>query len=172
MSHFPGQLPDLEANDANLDLRAPAAAANCEPESAGNATLLQRLLHMTVPERVKTALSGTSEERLFLIRDQNRMVQRAVIQSPQTGEREAEAIAAMGNVGEEALRLLASERRFRRSPRLLLLLALNPHCPLDVTLEIYKHLGNADLQKLVRNRTLSEPARRAADRELRRRHGK
>lgn len=175
-----------ESEAASLLEEAEAAAASafqlCDPSEAeakemaapaeAGGSLIQRLIRMTVPERVKAALAGTRYERLLLIRDQNRIVQRAVIQSPQISERDVEGFAAMGNIGEEVLRLIAAERRFRRSARLPVLLAQNPHCPLDVTLELLKHLNAADLQKLVRNRMIGEQARRAAERELKRRKGK
>lgn len=159
---------------ASFRLNEPSEAEKQEMASppAEGGSLLQRLIRMSVPERVRAALTGSRDERLLLIRDQNRMVLRAVIQSPQTNDRDAEVFAAMGNIGEEALRLLASERRFRLSARLPLLLVQNPHCPLDVSLELLKHLASSDLQKLTRNRMIGEQARRAAERELKRRKGR
>ena len=58
------------------------AAAEAEPDAARRQTLLQRLAKMTVAQRVQFAIKGGSEARRTLIRDANKVVQRAVLQSP------------------------------------------------------------------------------------------
>ncbi len=158
------------AGEAKFDLHEPSPEETVQMQSAG-VGLLERVARMNVAERVKAALLGTREERMLLIRDRNRLVQRAVLQSPRTDDRDAAQMAGMHNVGEEALRLLASERRFRKHLPVLRNLARNPHTPLTVALEIQKLLPAPELEKLARDRNLSEPVRRAARQEAQRRAG-
>src|SRR3989449_4714749 len=77
------------------------AVAAAEPDLVKRQSLLQRLAHMRVPERVQLALKGNREERMTLIRDPCKVVQRAVLQSPRITDREVEAFAAMANLNDE-----------------------------------------------------------------------
>lgn len=158
------------AGESRFELRQPSPEETARLQSAGTG-LLERVARMSVAERVKAALMGTREERMLLIRDRNRLVQRAVLQSPRTDDRDAAQMAGMHNAGEEALRLIAAERRFRKHLPVLRNLARNPHTPLMVALEIQKLLPAMDLEKLARDRNLSEPVRRAARQEAQRRAG-
>ena len=54
-----------------------------------------RLAKMSVSERVQFAIKGGSEARRTLIRDSNKVVQRAVLQSPRLTDQEVEAFACM-----------------------------------------------------------------------------
>ncbi len=58
---------------------------------------------------------GSQEERSILIRDSNKIVSRAVLQSPKLSDQEIESIAMMKNVSDEVLRLVAMNRKFIRS---------------------------------------------------------
>ena len=58
------------------------AAAAVEPDVLRRQTLIQRLAKMTVAQRVQFAMKGGPEARRTLIRDNNKVVQRAVLQSP------------------------------------------------------------------------------------------
>src|SRR5256885_16340866 len=65
---------------------------------------------MTVAQRVQFAMKGGSEARRTLIRDNNKVVQRAVLQSPRLTDQEVEAFAAMSSLTDEILRLIAGNR--------------------------------------------------------------
>src|ERR1019366_7410335 len=72
-----------------------------EPDRAKRETLLQKLSRLHVVERVQLAIKGTREERMLLIRDPCKVVQRAILQSPQLSDREVEGFASMANLSEE-----------------------------------------------------------------------
>ncbi len=171
-----GALPEewqneiASAEETRFELQDASPEEKAQLHSAG-ISLLERVACLSVAERVKAALMGTREERMLLIRDRNRLVQRAVLQSPRTDDRDAEQMAGMHNVGEDALRLIAAERRFRKHLPVLRNLARNPHTPLIVALEIQKLLPAPELEKLARDRNISEPVRRAARQEAQRRAG-
>jgi hypothetical protein len=131
-------------------------------------TVLQRTQRMTVVEKVKTALTGSQEERMVLIRDSNKVVARAVIQSPKLSDHEIEMIAAMKDVGEEVLRLIAANRKFRKTYVVIRALVNNPRTPLDVGLQLVPHINDRDLKWLVVNRDVSEIIRRTAGKTIQR----
>ena len=69
---------------------------------------------MSVVQKVKAAFTGTKEERMILIRDSNKLVARAVMQSPKLTEDEVENYASMKDVCEDALRVITLNRKFMK----------------------------------------------------------
>jgi len=139
------------------------AAAEAEPDVARRQTLLQKLAKMTVAERVQFAIKGGSEARRTLIRDSNKVVQRAVLQSPKLTDQEVEAFASMSSLTDEILRLIATNRNFRKNYVVVRNLMNNPKCPLDVTLHMLPLLNAVDLKKLSTNKNIPDTLRTTAN---------
>lgn len=138
------------------------AAAEAEPDVARRQTLIQRLAKMTVAERVQFAIKGASEARRTLIRDSNKVVQRAVLQSPRLTDQEVEAFAAMSVLTDEILRLIANNRNFRKNYTVVRNLLNNPKTPLDVSLHMLPLLNAMDLKRLTTNKNIPETLRTTA----------
>ncbi|HVS74077.1 MAG TPA: hypothetical protein VHE23_01530 [Candidatus Acidoferrales bacterium] len=145
------------------------ALAVVEPDHARRESLLLKLSKMTVSQRVQLALKGSSEERSSLIRDASRVVQRAVLQSPRLTDREVEAFAAMSSMSDEVLRVIASNRNFRKNYAVIHNLMNNPKTPLDVTLHMLPLLNPQDLKMLTLNKNIPETLRTTALKLLRQR---
>ena len=155
------QLHELHGNA--IDEAALAEAAiEAEPDAARRQTLLQKLAKMTVAERVQFAIKGGSEGRRTLIRDSNKVVQRAVLQSPRLTDQEVEAFAAMSSLTDEILRLIAGNRKFRKNYTVVRNLTNNPKTPLDVSLHMLPMLNAMDLKKLTTNKNVPETLRTTA----------
>jgi len=138
------------------------AAAAAEPDAARRQTLLQRIAKMTVAQRVQYAIKGGSDARRTLIRDSNKVVQRAVLQSPRLTDQEVEAFASMSSLTDEILRLIASNRVFRKNYTVVRNLINNPKTPLDVTLHMLPMLNAQDLKRLTMNKNVPETLRTSA----------
>ncbi len=138
------------------------AVAEAEPDPGRRQTLLQQIGKMTVAQRVQFAMKGSSEARRTLIRDNNKVVQRSVLQSPRLTDQEVEAFAAMANLTDEILRLIAGNRNFRKNYVVVRNLTNNPKTPLDVTLHMLPILNPADLKKLTMNKNVPETLRTTA----------
>jgi hypothetical protein len=150
-------------SDAHIDQAVLAeAVAEAEPDAARRQTLLQRLAKMTVAQRVQFAIKGGSEARRTLIRDSNKVVQRAVLQSPRLTDQEVEAFAAMTSLTDEILRLIANNRNFRKNYTVVRNLLNNPKTPLDVTLHILPMINQIDLKRLCTNKNVPETLRTTA----------
>jgi hypothetical protein len=157
------QLHELHGPGTPLDEAALAeAAAAAEPDLARRQTLLQRLAKMTVAQRVQFAIKGGSEARRTLIRDSNKVVQRAVLQSPRLTDLEVEAFASMSSLTDEILRLIAGNRNFRKNYSVVRNLINNPKTPLDVTLHMLPMLNAVDLKRLTTNKNVPETLRTTA----------
>jgi hypothetical protein len=127
---------------------------------------IQRIAMMTVAERVQTALKGNREERIILIRDSNRLVASAVLDSPKLSDSEVESIAAMKNVSEEVLRMIGSRRDFAKSYTVIHTLVKNPRTPIATSLGLMNRILTNDLRALSRNKNVPEVLRRTAHRQL------
>ena len=138
------------------------AAAAAEPDQARRQTLIQRLAKMTVAQRVQFAMKGGPEARRTLIRDNNKVVQRAVLQSPRLTDQEVEAFAAMASLTDEILRLIAGNRVFRKNYAVIRNLINNPKSPLDITMHMLPMLNPTDLKRLTTNKNVPETLRTMA----------
>lgn len=143
------------------------AAAGQRAADATKQTLLQKIGKLTASERVKTAFTGSREERAVLIRDGARIVQNAVLSSPKLTEPEVEVFAAAKNVHENVLREIARSRRFMKNYAVVRNLVSNPKTPLDVSMPLVKMLMVFDLKQLQRSHSVSETIRKLATRYYR-----
>jgi ParB-like chromosome segregation protein Spo0J len=155
------QLNELRSSSIDQAVLA-EAVAEAEPDLAKRQTLLQRLAVMSVAQRVQFAIKGGSEARRTLIRDSNKVVQRAVLQSPRLTDQEVEAFAAMSNLNDEILRLIAGNRNFRKNYSVVRNLLNNPKTPLDVTLHLLPMINVMDLKRLCVNKNIPETLRSTA----------
>lgn len=132
-------------------------------------TLIQKVGRMTVVEKIKAALTGNLETRSLLIRETNRIVTRAVLQSPKVTETEAESYASAKNVSEEVLRLIALNRRFMKNYAVFRALINNPRAPIDITLPLVIRLNPKDLKGLALNRNVPDVLRSMASKLIKQR---
>jgi hypothetical protein len=134
-------------------------------------SMFARLATMTVSARVKLAYKGNKEERMFLVRDNNRLVAAAVLKSPKTREAEVEAISKMKNVSEDVLRIIAFRKDWMRKYSILSSIIKNPRSPIEVTLPLISRLTALDQKALAGDRNVPEAVRMSARREVARRNG-
>lgn len=139
-----------------------AALAEVEPDRAKRESLFQRLARMRVVERVQLALKGNREERLALIRDPCKVVQRAVLQSSKLSETEVEGYAAMASLSDDILRVIAQNRTFAKNYAIVKNLVFNSKCPLDISLHLLPRLAPQDLKMLTMNRNVADTLRTMA----------
>lgn len=152
------QFRDSSSNEVSDSLEAEVAPSR--------ETLLQRLARMNAAQKIKRAFLGSHEERLILIRDPNKVVARAVVQSPKLTESEIETCASMTSVAEEVLRLIAANRGFLKNYAVVRSLINNPRAPLDATLPLLARLNDRDAKALAVNRNIPDALRTAANRRL------
>jgi hypothetical protein len=162
---------EAESSESSEAL-APLEAADEDGDSSREegpqkrTTVLQRIQRMSAVQRVKAALIGSQEERLILVRDSNKLVARAVMQSPKLSDHEVENFASMKDVSDEVLRRIALSRKFMRSYAVVRALLNNPRTPIDVGLPLIRRINDRDLKWLVISRNISDVVRHAAQRRI------
>jgi hypothetical protein len=138
---------------------------------AREGALADRLARMTVRDKIKAAMLGPREARNILIRDANRQISRAVLESPKLTESEVESFAAMRNVSEDILREIGTSRQWLKSYPVAVNLVRNPKTPPMVSQNLVSRLQTRDLQLVARDRGVSEIVRRNAQRVVNQRLG-
>jgi hypothetical protein len=133
------------------------------------AAILKRLSTMPVRQKIRYALFGNREIRAMLIRDSNREVARAVLQSPKLTENEVEGIASMRSVAEDILREVGSSKEWTKSYSVVQNLVKNPKTPPLISQRLLFRLRSQDLTLMTRDRSLPEAVRHNAARVLKQR---
>ncbi|MCG6982631.1 MAG: hypothetical protein LJE88_14615 [Deltaproteobacteria bacterium] len=155
----------IVAAERTIAQRAPATPHQEKEEKRGKSRY-QEIQDLAVPEKVKLAMSGDKEARSILIKDANKQVQEAVMDSPRITEQEIAAIANSRNVGEEILRKIANNRDWMKNYQVRLGLANNPKTPLTMGLRIIGTLMISDLKRLSKSKGVSSVLTAAANRIL------
>ena len=154
-----------QAPDASVPTPPPAELPATKAESGegqDRETLIEKVNRMSVVEKIKAALTGNQETRMILIRDSNKLVARAVLQSPKLSDAEIESYASAKNVSEEVLRLIAMNRAFMKTYSVIRAMINNPRAPINVSLPLLNRLNDRDLKMLTQNRNVPEVIRGTA----------
>jgi len=162
---IPPPMPEEGAEPAAAVLEVPLTPEEQAAEEALQKTpLFQRIVRMSVGEKIQTALKGNTEERAILIRDPSRLVAASVLKSPKLSEREIESFAKLRSVNDEVLRIIGNHRDWTKSYAVALSLARNPRSPTGVSLTMLNRLVNKDLKNLGADKNIPEVIRRSAKR--------
>lgn len=114
--------------------------------------LVMRIAEMSKPEKLRLAMIGNAGARSLLVRDRNKSVAMAAINSPQMTAAEATPIAASKEVGQDILRFIGNKRDWLRNAEIKRALVFNPKTPVGISLRFLSHLRVNDLRDLVRSR--------------------
>ncbi|CAM4086586.1 hypothetical protein COSO111634_32915 [Corallococcus soli] len=123
-------------------------------EEGKRQTLAQRIMKMSIAEKIKLATLGNKEARTSLIRDTNKLVCVAVIRSPRITDGEVLSCAANRAINEDVLRVIYNNREWTKMQKVKLALVKNPKVPLTVTMKFLNTLRDAELKDLARDKNV------------------
>ncbi len=129
-------------------------------------TVQMKIAQMTVSQRIRCAMLGSTTERGLLIRDRNRLVAVAAIKSPLTQENEVMRVAASRNVNDDVLRVIASNREWVGKHQIKLALVMNPRTPFIHVMKLIPHLREAELKALAKSKNVPGNVATAARQQL------
>lgn len=135
-------------------------------------SMYRRILDMNVPDKVKLATMGNREARSLLIRDANRVVVQAVLNSPRLSEEEVISFAANRNLAGDVPRLISEKKEFMKSYQVKIALVNNPKTPVPTSIKLIDHLREHDLKSIAKNKNIPTIISRAAVRTLATRENK
>jgi hypothetical protein len=125
-------------------------------------SISQKIAKMTFTQRLKAASKGTREMRAILVRDPNKMIAAAVMSSPKLTEQEIESISRMASVSEDVLRMIAHNRAWMKSYKIVLGLVKNPKMPVALSMNLLQRVNAKDCTQIAIDRNVPEPLRIAA----------
>ena len=125
-------------------------------------TTLQRINRMSISQRLRLALTGNKTERLILIKDTNRMVQLAVIESPKMADDEVLIHIRNLSLSGEIIGKIANSRDWTKNYTINLALVQNPKTPINRAISFIKKLHTRDLKLLIQDRNINPVIRNLA----------
>jgi len=117
-------------------------------------TMTQRVLKMSVAQKIKLATLGNREARTLLLRDSNRLVSLAAAQSPRITDGEILSLANSRIASADVLRYIYESRDFIKVYALRAALVRNPKVPLPTALKFLPTLQEKDIKELARDRNV------------------
>jgi hypothetical protein len=130
--------------------------AETEEESTKKLTITQRVMKMSVAEKIKLATLGNKEARTLLLRDSNKLVCMAAVTSPRITDGEILGLANSRTVSADVLRYIYSNREFTRTYAIKTSLVKNPKVPLPTALKLLVMLQEKDIKDLARDRNVPQ----------------
>jgi len=128
---------------------------NAPPMEEGKRlTLAQRIMKMSIAEKIKLATKGNKEARSYLLRDSNKLVAVAVIRSPKLTDGEVLAVANNRAALDDVLRVVYNNREWLKDYRVKVALTKNPKVPLPVAMKFLAQLRESEVKDLARNKNV------------------
>ncbi len=128
--------------------------------------LYARIGQMTIAQKIRIAMLGSSAERMLLLRDSNRLVASAAIRSPQIQEPEVVRVSASRVVAEEVLRSIAINKDWIRNYQVKLNLVMNPRTPFPMAARLVPYLREHELKTIAKSKNVTGPIAQAAKQQL------
>jgi hypothetical protein len=134
--------------------KAAEAAAKLEAESGKILNMTQKVMKMSVSEKIKLATLGNKEARTILMRDANKLVCMAAATSPRITDGEILSMANSRTVNADVLRHIYTSREFLKVYAIKTSLVKNPKVPLPTALRLMFTLQEKDIKELARDRNV------------------
>ncbi|QSQ25616.1 hypothetical protein JY651_12090 [Pyxidicoccus parkwayensis] len=123
-------------------------------EEGKKLTLAQKIMKMSIAEKIKLATLGNKEARGALIRETNKLVAVAVIRSPRITDGEVLSCAANKAMMDDVLRVIYNNREWTKNHKVKLALVKNPKVPLTITMKFLNAFRDSELKDLARDKNV------------------
>lgn len=162
----PGPTAEEVMQEAQGDLSEEQAAPI---EEKKRLNLTQKIMKMSIAEKIKLATLGNKEARSILIRESNKLVATAVMRSPRITDGEVLAQANNRVANEDVIRIIYSHPEWSKQYPVKLALARNPKTPLGIAMKYLSTMRESDVKDISRNKnvpsTIQMQAKKMLDRK-------
>ncbi len=134
----------------------PITQAETPAEEQKKLNMTQRVLRMSVAEKIKLATLGNKEARTLLLRDSNKLVCMAAVTSPRITDGEVMTLANSRTLNAEVLRHIYSNREYLKIYAIKMSIVKNPKVPLPTALKFLYTLQEKDIKELARDRNVPQ----------------
>jgi len=160
---------DSEVTQGDLndeDAEAAAAAKALDDKKT------QRYEEMTVPMKIRYAMTGNGYARAKAVRDPVKIVALAAIKSPSVTEFEAKSYAGNQTLAEDVIRYICTRREWTKNLQVKKALCRNPKTPITEITRLLPFLHERDLVNLSRSKGIPSAVAAQARNLLARKGGK
>ncbi len=156
-----GEITPAEAAEAKA-----AFAAASPAEEKESTDIRSQIQGMTLPQKIKLAMLGSSVVRGLLIFDPNKMIQEFVLKNPRLTQPEVEGFLRSTTISDSVLRLVASSKEWMKHYTHKYLLVANPKTPGDIALRWISYLNATDIKRLAKSKSVPNLVATQAQRML------
>jgi hypothetical protein len=135
-------------------------------EEGKRLTFTQRVMKMSVSQKIKLATLGNKEARTMLLRDSNKLVALAAISSPRITEAEVVTLANSRTLHDDVMRFICRNREWLKNYQIKTNLVNNPKTPVATSLKLMKFLHPNELKGVARNKNVNTTIQLQAKRML------
>jgi hypothetical protein len=114
----------------------------------------QRIMKMSIAEKIKLATKGNKEARGYLLRDSNKLVAVAAVRSPKITDPEILAISNSRQAHDDVLRVVYGNREWVKMYPVKLALVKNPKVPLPIAMKFLSTLRESEVRELARDKNV------------------
>jgi hypothetical protein len=118
-------------------------------------TFTQRVMRMSVSQKIKLATLGNKEARTMLLRDSNKLVALAAVTSPRITDGEVLALSKSRTLHEDVMRYITNNREWVKNYQIKVNLVNNPKCPVGISMKFLQHLHPSELKEVARNKNIA-----------------
>ena len=150
---------------------APGSVAEKEQEEK-KLSITQQIMKLGVAKKVEWAnKKGNREVRTILLRDPNKLVQLAVIQSSRITEGEIAKVALSRTAPQEVLQYIYNNRQLMKNYQIKVNLINNPKMPVGVSMRFLSGLRMAEVKAVAKNKNVPQGLATAAKKLMEKKTG-
>jgi len=151
------EAPDEDSQgDGTFDEDMPdddEAAGELEEDSLSKQQLISV---MSVPEKIKMAMTGDKEWRSLLLRDANKLVCTAALKNPRITEGEVAMVAKNKSAADELIRIICLNRDWVKNQEIKKALVEHPKTPAPMAIRWMNFLTEKELKDLAKSRNVPQ----------------
>ena len=167
-------LEQMGATNPDAGEEAPVAPGSAEEkeQEQKKLSITQQIMKLGVAKKIEWAnKKGNKEVRTILLRDPNKLVQLAVIQSPRITEGEISKVALSRTAPQEVLQYIYNNRQLMKNYQIKLNLITNPKTPVGVSMRFLSGLRAAEVKAVAKNKNVPQGLATAAKKLLEKKGG-
>lgn len=142
-----------------------------QQEAIPDGPVATQIMNMNISQKVRTATIGSREAIMILVREPNRLVHMAAINSPRLQYNDIKKMSANKSMPDGVIRFIAMSREWSSHYEIMVNLINNPKTPMQESMKFLNHLRINDLRTVQRNRNIPRQVARQAKNLLAKRQG-
>jgi len=137
------------------DVKTPDEIEDKNEVGALHDSLYTQIQVMSVSEMVQLATLGNKEARNLMIKNPNRIIVQAVLNSPKITDEEVISFAGNKNLPKEVSVTISNKKEYIKNYRVKVALINNPKTSLPTAIKLLRHLLPKDLRSVSKSKNVS-----------------